>query len=103
MAIWHTCPHDTVLLVLLNCFVIGQLSQCNVWDAHMGSVILMTATTVPFYYTQQVDMQFLGVRPGDHVVSHICRYFSHYIDCALSRGPGVTAWCYAQLATANRS
>ena len=23
---------------------------CNVWDAHMGSVILMTATAVPFYY-----------------------------------------------------
>ena len=26
-------------------------SVCNVWDAHMGSVILMTATAVPFYYS----------------------------------------------------
>lgn len=26
--------------------------QCNVWDAHMGAVIPVTATAVPFNYSQ---------------------------------------------------
>ena len=29
--------------------------NCNVWDAHMGSVILMTATAVPFYYNNTLQ------------------------------------------------
>ena len=29
--------------------------QCNVWDAHLGSVIPMTATPVPFYYMQHAS------------------------------------------------
>ncbi len=33
-------------------------TQCSVWDAHMGSVIPLTTTAVPFYYTQpQADQQ----------------------------------------------
>ena len=33
--------------------VLGEpkLAGCNVWDGHMGSVIPMTTTAVPFCYT----------------------------------------------------
>ena len=31
-------------------YIAMYVSYCNVWDAHMGSVIPMTATALPFYY-----------------------------------------------------
>ena len=48
----HACPR--VVLPPLNQAakeaVLRHYISCNVWDAHMGSVILMTATAVPFHY-----------------------------------------------------
>ena len=50
------CRRSTTCCECLPSFVYTQLHmQCNVWDAHMGSVIPMTATAVPFYHMQHAS------------------------------------------------
>ncbi len=68
-------------------YACAACKHCNVWDAHMGSAIPMTATAVPFHYNsfRFIPYNLVCVEP---LVTHQSSWLETTGVCGVQNQPG---------------